>query len=397
MPDKLAIDGGEPVVTVGPVDWPIHGAREEELLLEVLHSGQWSELSGTKVQEFSQRFAAFQGTAYGVSVPNGTLALEAALQALGVGPGDEIITTSYTFIATATAALDVGAKPVFVDIDPATNSIDPLKIEEAITVQTKAIVPVHVGGNPCDLDVIIEIGNRHGIPVLEDACQAWGSAWRGKPVGSIGACGAFSFQESKNITAGEGGIVVTNDQSLYERVWSIHNCGRHPDGGLFDHAIPGTNFRMTEWQGAILLAQLERLPEHIQRRQRSADILTAGLSEIPGLTPIKVDERTTACSWHLYQFRYDAGQFGGHSLSEFIAALTAEGVACSAGYTPLNYQKAIRDTIKARFGDDQVTPMPYAEEASRSTVWLPQTLLLCEDETMEQIVVAATKIQYAWS
>ena len=397
MPERIVIDGGNPTVTSGPVEWPIHGEREEELLLKVLHSGHWSELSGDMVQEFSQRFSAFQGAIYGVSVPSGTLALEAALQALGIGPGDEIITTSYTFIATATAAISVGAKPVFVDIDAASNCIDPFKVEEDLTARTKAIVPVHVGGNPCDLDAIIEIGNRYGVPVLEDACQAWGSAWNGQPVGSIGVCGAFSFQESKNITAGEGGIVITNDQAFYERIWSIHNCGRHPDGGLFEHSTPGTNFRMTEWQGAILLAQLERLPGQMRRRQRSAEILTAGLGEIPGLTPIKIDNRATACSWHLYQFRYDAGKFGGRGLGDFLNAFAAEGVACSAGYEPLNYQKAIRDVVKARFGDDAVTPVPQAEAAARSTVWIPQTLLLRDDETMEQIVHAAAKIQHAWS
>ncbi|MCO5223762.1 MAG: DegT/DnrJ/EryC1/StrS family aminotransferase [Thermomicrobiales bacterium] len=397
MPEELAINGGIPAVSTTPPNWPIHDEREEELLLEVLRSGQWSELSGGKVQEFSESFAAFQGASHGVSVPSGTLALEAALQALGIGAGDEVITTSYTFIATATAILSVGAKPVFVDIDPESNSIHPHQIELAITGKTRAIVPVHVGGNPCDLDAITEIGARHSIPILEDACQAPGSAWKGRPVGSIGLCGAFSFQESKNLTGGEGGIVITNDQQVYERVWAIHNCGRHPDGGLFDHGSLGTNFRMTEWQAAILLAQLERLPSHIARRQHSADILTAGLEEISGLTPVKVDSRTTAHAWHLYQFRYDAARFGNRTLTEFLTAMQAEGVACSSGYEPLNYHRAMRDAIGARFGDDSVTLVPHTEAAARTTVWIPQTVLLGEDETMKQVVHAAAKIHRAWS
>ena len=395
--DKLAIDGGSPAYTADAVKWPIYDQREEELLLEVLHSGAWSELTGTKVNEFNRKFAEFQGAEYGVSVPNGTLALEVALQALGVGPGDEIITTSYTFIATASSAFSVGAKPVFVDIDPNTNNIDPAKIEEMITDRTRAIVPVHIAGNPCDLDAILEIGKKHGIPVLEDACQAWGSSWKGQPVGAIGDAGAFSFQASKNITAGEGGIAITNNRDIYGAMYSIHNVGRVPDGGWYQHDFLGKNLRMTEWQGAILLAQLERLPQHIQRRHNSAEILNAGFADVPGLSPLSVDERTTGHSWHLFQLRYDSAQFGGKDKSEFLKAFAAEGVTSSGGYVPLNYQKAIRDTIRDRFGEDEVNEVPNTEEAGRTTVWIPQQVLLGDDASMEQIVRAAVKIQRAWA
>lgn len=396
MSETLAIDGDSPSVTSEPVEWPIYGTREEELLLQVLHSGQWGEISGTRVQEFAQKFATFQGAPFGICTPNGTLALEAALLALEIAPGDEVITTSYTFIATATAILAIGGRPVFVDIDPDTNLIDPARIEEAISSRTRAIIPVHVGGNPCDMDAILEISQRYGVPILEDACQAWGSAWKHQPVGSIGALGAFSFQESKNISAGEGGIVITNDRELYERVWSIHNSGRHPGGGVFEHLSPGTNFRMTEWQGAILLAQLERYPTHMERRQRSAELLSSGLGDIPGLTSIVVDHRTTVHSWHLYQFRYDASAFGGRDLAVFLQALAAEGVPCSAGYQPLSHQSAIHNTIKHRFGDLANTPVPNAEAAARHTVWIPQTVLLGSDDAIGQIVHAVAKIQRAW-
>lgn len=400
MTTTLAIDGGDPVRT-GPFPaWPIFGAREEELLLEVLHSGNWSELSGDKVATFARQFANFQGAEFGVCVPNGTLALELALQTLGVGLGDEIVTTAYTFIATASSAFSVGAQPIFVDIDPSTNSIDPTRIEAAITPGTKAIVPVHIGGQPVDMDGVMEIGRKHGIPVLEDACQAWGAAWRGTPVGAIGDMGCFSFQESKNISGGEGGIVVTNNRHHYNLASALHNVGRPPEGGWNQHDIPGNNLRMTEWSAAVLIAQLERLPEAMKRRQQSAGRLTAALADVPGLAPIDIPEGVTSHAWHLYQLRYDPASFGGKSRKDFIEALVAEGIPGSAGYIPLTHEPAIRNTLRHRFGVDSLKKLlevPHAVHAGHHTVWLPQTMLLGDDGDMDQVADACGKIQRAWA
>lgn len=400
MTIQLAIDGGDPVRTAPFPAWPVFGGREEQLLLEVLHSGDWGELSGSKVREFGRDFASFQGAAWGVCVPNGTLALEVALEALGVGYGDEIITTAYTFIATASSAFAIGARPVFVDIDPETNNIDPARIEAAISPRTRAIVPVHIGGQPADLDGVLDVARKHGIPVLEDACQAWGAAWKGTPVGAIGDLGCFSFQASKNINAGEGGIVVTNSRDLYNLVWSLHNVGRLPEGGWYQHEILGRNLRMAEWNAAILIAQLERLPDMMATRQRNAERLTAGLADVPGLDPTKVDSRVTSHAWHLYQIRYDPDRFGGKSRDEFVKALQAEGIPCSAGYVPLTYQNAIRNTLRDRFGEDalaNLAEVPHAEHAGGHTVWLAQTMLLGTDEDTDQIVAACAKIQHAWA
>jgi dTDP-4-amino-4,6-dideoxygalactose transaminase len=399
MTERLAIDGGIPARKNRVPAWPIFGEREEELLLEVLRSGDWGTLTGTRVKTFERQFAAFQAAAFGICVPNGSLALELALEALGVGPGDEVITSAYTFIATVGSIFSIGARPVFVDIDPATNTIDPGQIEGAITGRTKAIVPVHVGGVPSDMDGVLEIARRHGIPVLEDACQAWGAAWKGTPVGALGDIGTFSFQASKNITAGEGGIVVTNDVALHDQAWSIHNTGRSPHGGTFEHEIPGRNLRMTEWQGAILIAQLERLPEHMATRQRNATHLTTGLPEIPGLQPLRVDDRVTSHAWHLFQTRYDAAAFGGRSRADFITALDAEGVPCMAGYVPLTHQKAIRNALQTRFGGDAAVNLPDVPHAARSgeeTVWFEQTLLLGTDDDIDQVIAACRKIHRAW-
>lgn len=400
MTTPLAIDGGTPVRTEPFPSWPVHGQREEDLLLEVLRSGNWGELTGTKVAEFSRDFAAFQAARFGVCVPNGTLALEVALEALGVGRDDEIITTAYTFIATAGAAFTVGARPVFVDIDPATNMIDPAMIEKAISPRTKAIVPVHIGGHPADLDGVLDIALRHGLPVLEDACQAWGAAWKGTPVGAIGELGCFSFQASKNINAGEGGIVVTNSRTHYERVWSLHNVGRIPEGGWYQHEILGRNLRMAEWNAAILIAQLERLPAMMATRQRNAERLMAGLADVPGLDPTRVDDRVTSHAWHLFQIRYDAGAFGGHTRDTFIKALIAEGIPCSAGYVPLTRQNAIQTTLRDRFGADALANLgqvPHADVAGDRTIWLHQHLLLGDDAAIDDIVTACAKIQRAWA
>jgi dTDP-4-amino-4,6-dideoxygalactose transaminase len=400
MAAQLAIDGGAPVRRDPFPEWPIFGDREEQLLLEVLHCGKWGELTGSKVITFARDFAAFQGAAYGICVPNGTLALEVGLEALGVGHADEIITTAYTFIATASSAFAVGARPIFVDIDPETNNIDPARIEAAITPRTKAIVPVHIGGQPADMDGVMEVARAHGIPVLEDACQAWGAAWRGTPVGAIGDLGCFSFQASKNITAGEGGIVVTNSREHYTMAWSLHNVGRLPEGGWYQHELLGRNLRMSEWQGAILTAQLERLPDAMALRQRNAQRLTAGLDDVPGLAPVKVDARVTSHAWHLYQIRYDPARFGGRGRDEFLKALQAEGIPCSGGYVPLTYQAAIRNTLRDRFGEAalaNLTEVPRAEHAGGHTVWLTQTLLLGDEADIDQIVEACRKIQRAWA
>lgn len=398
MPDRLAIDGGSPTVTRPMPAWPVHNHRERDNLLSVLDSGRWGSITGEKTEAFAAAFARFQGARHAVCATSGTAALEAALEALGVGPGDEVITSAWTFVATAGAILTAGARPVFVDIDPTTNTIDPHRIEAAITPKTTAIVPVHIGGLPADMDGVMAVAERAGLPVLEDACQAWGARWRDRGAGTIGALGCFSFQESKNITGGEGGAVVTDDRKLRDRVWSLHNTGRDPGRpGMFDFAMIGRNLRMTEWQAAILLAQLERLPEQMDRRDYAAARLTAALSEIPGLTPLRIDPRVTRCAWHLYQLRYDPGAFGGRARAAFLAALGAEGVPASGGYLALPRVEAVRDAIRERFGADAADqPIPHADAAGETVVWLPQNLLLGDDALIDEVIAAFRKIAAAW-
>jgi dTDP-4-amino-4,6-dideoxygalactose transaminase len=406
----LAVDGGEPVRRKAFPRWPVYDEREERQLMEVLHSGEWGALKGSKTAEFQARFAAYQGARFGICVPNGTLALEVALSAVGVGPGDEVVTTPYTFVATANSAISVGAVPVFADIDLDSYNIDPAEVEKAITPRTKAIMPVHMGGRPADLDALREIAARRGVRLVEDACQAWGSEWQGRRVGAIGEIGAFSFQSSKNITAGEGGIIVTNDETLAEAAWSLHNVGRVRGGLWYYHEIVGRNLRITEWQSAVLLAQLERLDEQTERREANAACLSECLSQIPGLRPLGHDPRVTRQSRHVTIVRYDAAAFGGRPRDEFLAALVAEGIEPVApGYVPLNRVPAIRRALAASGEADargfgravdglpELPACPRAEWASGNTIWLFQYALLGDRSDMDDIAEACAKIQRAWA
>lgn len=397
MTTTLAINGGTPVRTQPFSNWPVYGQREEELLLEVLHSGKWGMLDGDKVRTFEQRFASFQEAQHGLCVSNGTVALEIALRALGIGPGDEVITTPYTFVATASAVLMVGALPVFVDIDPDTYTLDPVKARVAITYRTKAILPVHFAGRPADMDAILALADTHKLHVLEDACQAWGAAWQGQRVGALGDLGTFSFQSSKNITAGEGGIIVTNNADLAEMCWSLHNTGRLRDHPWYHHEYLGGNQRMTEWQAAVLLAQLTRLPEQMQMRAANVRYLTAALADVPGLDPLPPDPRVTQHAHHLFLIRYDPAAFGGRSRDEFLAAWQAEGITpTTGGYVSLTRTPAILRTLRERWEITDLPACPHAEHAAENTLWVMQYALLGTARDMDDIVSAARKIQAAW-
>jgi dTDP-4-amino-4,6-dideoxygalactose transaminase len=400
--EKIALEGGKPLRTEPFPAWPIYDEREEAALLEVVRSGQWGALTGSKVKEFERRFAAYQQARFGTCVVNGTAALEIALRAVGVGPGDEVITTPYTFIATANAILHLGAVPVFVDIDPTSYLIDVTKIEEAITARTKALLPVHIAGCPPNMDVITAISSRHALAVVEDACQAWGAEWKGGKVGASGDAGTFSFQSSKNITAGEGGIIVTNREDVADRCWSLHNVGRVKGGAWYEHPNQGWNYRMTEWQGAVLLVQLERLAEQSERRDINARYLARQLEEIRGIETQSIDPRVTRHAWHLVIIRYDPGEFGGMSRDRFVTALEAEGIPCTRGYLPLNQSQSLREA-KARNlaingGEREATAVesscPIAERVcSEEAVWLPQSIFLGTKADMESIVESIAKIQ----
>lgn len=399
---KLAARGGTPVRARPFPKWPIFDAREREVVMGVLESGLWG-MGGSCKKEFEERFAANQHAKFGVAVTSGTTALEVSLRALDIGCGDEVIVPPYTFMATVTAIFYVNAVPIFADIDPETYTIDPESVESVISERTRAILPVHIGGRPADMDALTTIVERHDLSMVEDACQAWGSEWKGRRVGAIGDMGAFSFQSSKNITSGEGGIAVTNDENLYVRAWSLHNCGRLPQGAWYEHHLPGANYRMTEFQAAILLAQLERLDEQTKKRMENARYLRSKLSKIDGITPLRQDERITRHAYHLYIFKFNPEGFGGISKATFAKALQAEGVPTGIGYSRPVYREPYLEYFKKcplscpHYGkpvDYSKLNLPVTEKVCSSEgAWFPQNVLLGSKEDMEDIVAALEKVK----
>jgi len=252
-------------------------------------------------------------------------------------------------LATASAVMIVGAIPVFADIDPDTYLLDPKRAETLVSVHTKAMIPVHIGGCPADMDAFMGIGKCHSLIIIEDACQAHSAAWRGRRVRAIGHMGAFSFQSSKNITSGEGGAVVGNDDALMEAGWSYHNVGRIRSGRWYQHERLGSNARMAEWEAAVVVAQMARVKKQMALREKNAALLTRMLGEIPGIRPLRRDQRATTHAYHLYIFRNDPEAFGGKSRAGFLKALSAEGIPCSAGYVPLYRENAVTDTCKSLY------------------------------------------------
>jgi len=403
MKAKLALDGGVPVRTQPYPAWPQWDEREEAAVLAVVRSGEWWAPGGTQVKKLQEEFAAYHDARYGVAVTNCSAALEVCLRAANIGLGDEVITTPYTFIATANSCLLAGAIPRFVDILPYSWNIDPRQMEAAIMPRTKAIMPVHFAGEPADLDAILEIARRHGLVVIEDAAQAHGAIWQGRKVGAIGDMGCFSFQASKNMTGGEGGMILTNDESWAEKCWSVSNVGRQRSGEWYKHIRMASNYRLSEWAGAVLRVQLSRLEEQTQRRAENAAYLAEGLSEIKGLEPLPGDPRVTRSAHHLFRVWYHPEQFGGHSAKEFGAAMSAEGVPLGVGYPePLSETQVIQERIrllreKLRLPDEPMPLYPIAREVCARGLWLRQSALLGSKADMDDVITAAHKVQQAWA
>jgi dTDP-4-amino-4,6-dideoxygalactose transaminase len=400
--EKLAILGGKPVKTSDFPAWPQYDQREEAALLEVLHSGVWWRTPGTKTLEFEEKFAAYHQARHGVACTNGTAALEIVMAALGIGLGDEVIVPDYTFIASASAVLFAGAMPILVDVDPGTYCIDPEKVEAAITPRTRAVVAVHVSGHPADLDRLLEICRIHNLALIEDSAHAHGSEWKGRRVGAIGAAGTFSFQASKLMTAGEGGMIITNHDDLAVRIRSIHDCGRMPERWFYAHYIYGSNYRLSEWQGAVLTQQLARLDEQAARRSRNAAYLNEALAQIEGIQPQALDRRVTRNGQYCYIFRHDPAAFAGLSTEKFIEAFNAEGIPTQASYPPLHRLDVFQNgEFRRRLSPEHArepfdflqADFPVSQDAAEHTVWMVHRALLGTEQDTQDIVAAVRKIQ----
>lgn len=350
---KLAIKGGIPCrdTTKNPwPKWPVWGKEEEKALIEVLNSGVWS-YNGPKETEFNKLFAEYTGVKHAISTVNGTITLQIALEALGIGVGDEVIVPGLTWQATAATVIDVNAIPILVDVREDTWCIDPKEIEKAITPRTKAIIPVHLYGAFADMDAIMALAKKHSLFVIEDCAHKHGGEWNGKKAGSIGDIGSFSFQLSKHLTAGEGGTVTTNSPELADKLDALRNCGRRPEADIHEEVDKGAgdygdddgnfiqsgNLRITEFQAAILVEGLKRLPEQNAVRDANGEYLNALLTDIPGISPIPRDKRETKKAYFNFAFRYHKKEFKGLPIENFRSALQAElGIVVDASYEPLN-------------------------------------------------------------
>lgn len=391
---QLALLGGTPVRTEPFPAWPMHDKREEELLLDTLRSGKWWRYAGDKVRQFEEAFAKRHDARYGLAVTNGTSALEAALRAVNLDPDAEVLVPSYTFASSATSVINSGAKPCFVDVSLETLNIDLEHAESCITSRTQAIMPVHFAGLPCNMDEVKAFAERHNLYIVEDAAQAHGARWKGQGVGSLGHVGAFSFQMSKNMTAGEGGIVLTDDERFLHRAFSRHTFGPRPGQDWYTPEVVSSNYRMTEWQGAILLAQLERMDELNERRAKNARILNEAIDAIPYLKTVGASGPEAAERvYHLFTWRYSPG-LEGIPRSVFIEALKAEGIPCEPGYPmPLQKQPVFR-YIEPPLGQPpyEEQELPNVARLCEELIWFRQYLLLGTEEDTRDIVRAIEKV-----
>jgi len=403
---RLAILGGEPVRTKPWPEWP--DGREEDVaaVAEVVRSGKWWSYVGEHTGEFEGEFAAYHEARHGVAVNSGTTALQVGLEALGVGPGDEVIVPAYTFQATATSVILAKAVPVFADVEAETMNIDLKSAASVITARTKAIVPVHLAGLPVDMGRLREMMAPRGIAILEDAAQAHGAVWRGRKVGALGEAGAFSFQASKNLCAGEGGAIVTNDDDIAARAAGLRDCGRVEGRPFYEHHLPGYNFRMTEMQSALLRSRMRHLEAETQERWENGRRLTEELSGLAGVAPLDPtpgdgDRR----AYHLYPVQLRSEDLGGITRERFMEALRAEGIPCTAGYGRPLYRNPVFQNhsfgpkgcpISCRHYSGSVdyrsVSCPTAEKLCQEVVWLLHNLLLGRPEDIADIARAFEKV-----
>lgn len=388
LPAHSPVSGQQQPQWVKWPQWDI--AADDPPVVEVLRSGVWSRAK--VVEQFEAAWAKTIGAKACVTTVNGTNAMICALANLEIGGGDEVIIPPYTFIATPQAVLQTGAMPVFVDTDPETFQMDVSKIEAKITPRTRAILPVHIAGIPCDIEAIMKIAKKHKLVVVEDACQAWLSEVNHKKVGTFGNAGCFSFQNSKNIPMGEGGAIVSDDEQLIDRCYSYHNYGIAHASMVAKHgagmSMLGTKLRLTEYQAAIGLAQLKRL------------------DAIPGIIPYKLYDHVTRVSFHLFPFRYKKEAFKGLPRAAFLKALSAEGVPCSSGYTTLNTQPFLANAFQSKnfkrmYSSKMLDINKYRERnhcpqndilCNEEAVWFTQNILLGSRADMDYIISAIEKI-----
>ena len=402
---KLALNGGAPVAkgVSENTKWPLWDRNDREAVIKVLESGDWCRLHpGSAAEEFEKKFAVFQDAKHAIATANGTVSIELCLRTLGVNAGDEIIVPALTFIATASAVANVGAIPILADSDPDTFCISADSISQSITERTRGIIAVHYGGYPVDFDAILPVAKKHNLFVIEDCAHAHGTEWKGTRVGAIGTCGSFSFQQAKSLSSGEGGAVLSNDSNFHERAMLIHNIGREVGLPGYAHRILSSNYRLSEFQSALLISQLCSLDKQVKTRQANGDFLAEELSQLGGLEPLKRDPRVTGRGYYYFCTKYDSHAFDGLPRERFVEALNAEGIPCGTAYgVPLHKQPAFRkDNLRLVYGNrtdnlpdyDQLR-LPIVEELCKRQITFYHTLLLLDRDKLALVIEAVKKIK----
>jgi dTDP-4-amino-4,6-dideoxygalactose transaminase len=421
---QLALFGGPKAVQKPFPSWPIWNEDDKAALIDVLESGKWwmyaygeaelgSELDQlhqhSQVEQFEEEFAQLHHVKHGIAVTNGSTALDICMRSIGLEAGDEVITTPYTFFATSGCILNANALPVYVDIDPKTYNLDPAQIEAAITPRTRAILPVYFGGELADVDAIARIAAKHGLKVIEDAAQAQGVSLRGgRYAGSFGEAAIFSFQASKCLTSGEGGLILTNSDAIAEAAWSLRHYGRSKEGLWYEHHRLGWNSRMSEFQGALLRAQLRKLPGQNARRMANVKYFFERLSHLEGLTPLALHPEGDTHSHYLIMLRYDSAAWDGLPRERFLEALNTEGVPATAGYSFPSFDNPIFQRLDLRSSrsvymcgrtssvdySDFARKCPNAIRACREeAIWLMHHLFLGDKSDVDTLVEAILKIK----
>ena len=423
MAEKLAIDGGSPVCSEKWPAWPSFEESTVQAAMEPLRTGKVNYWTGPKGMEFEKKYAEWCGTKFAISTCNGTTALHTALGGLGIGPGDEVITTSYSFIASSMSVAQAGAVPVFADVKREDHTIDPASIEEKITDRTRAIIPVHLYGNVCDMDGILAVADKHNLYVVEDCAQAHGATYKGKKVGMMGHVNAFSFCQSKIFTTGgEGGMVVTDDEDAAWRCRSFRDHGYDVRTRMslleleaklpYIHERIGYNFRMTEMQSVIGLCELARIDTwHLPRRRERGEYLNAQLKDIPEVLhlPPHGDGIVENGFW-VYPVVFDTEKLS-CDIRKLVDALSAEGIPAGPVFWPQSYKEECYSKHRGfgrfnyPFGDPNANPdsVKYSEVDCPNAGWLDErTVVLfcvhpvCEMRHLQMVVEAVKKVAAAY-
>ena len=399
----LALKGGTPVRSKPFSVWPQTSNLDEANILKAIRNRRWCTYDGEFIPQFEKAWAEKIGVKGCVVTPCGTHALHTALEILGIGPGDEVLVSPYTYIATIQAILLCYALPVFVDSDVRTFQLNPDDIEHRITEHTRAILPVHIFGASAHMDKVLSIATKHNLPVIEDACQGQIAEWRGEKLGTLGTVGCFSFQETKILPGGEAGALVSNNEELIAKAYSFRDFGHDPKLGP-GFRVRGTKYRISDFAAAVLMAQLASFDGICIVREKHAAYLRDELKKVPGILLQEHYPESTRQNYYCFALRYDKSHFNGISREKLVQALVAEGIPVSAGYPPLNMEPFLENNLSSRgfravYSKERLDKYrlqnhcPNNDELCATSMYMSQNVLIGSKEDVDDVVEAFAKVQ----